>query len=162
MCLDSTHIFLFLSRNNETMNVDKKHDFSTSIPCRTCFVYMILMMSKLIVQRGWWHAHVKTDIWLVTYRFYSRRYPRPVVWEIAVLMISIRRQQRHLTNSYIIIAPKVWNVKWFYTIWSRTWLLSRQWIWWVHPFTYLNPNQEQYILLFTLIALNSYNDKRTK
>ena len=80
---ESTYIILFLTRQNEFTNCDKNDDLYTSSPYLTCSVFVLLMTSQPIaddVIMTWqlWRDHVNNDIQLVRYRFYSRRYSRPV------------------------------------------------------------------------------------
>ena len=68
------------------INNNKDDDLSTSSPCLTRSVFVLLMTSQSIpddvtMTRKLWCDHLNSDIQLVRYRFYSWRYWRPVVWE---------------------------------------------------------------------------------
>ena len=81
---ESTYIIIFLTRHNVSINDDKNDNLYTSSPCLTRSVFVPLMMSQSIaddvtITRLLWGDHVNSNILLVRYRFYLRRYLRPVV-----------------------------------------------------------------------------------
>ena len=86
VCHESTYIILFLTRHIEFIIDDKNDDLYTSSPCLTRSVFVLLMTSQSIandvtITRQLWRDHMDNDVQLVRYRFYSRWYSRPVVWE---------------------------------------------------------------------------------
>ena len=81
---ESTYIILFLTRHTESINDDKNDGLYTSSPCLTRSVFVLLMTLQSItddvtITRQLWCDHVNSDSLLARYRFYSRRWCRPVV-----------------------------------------------------------------------------------
>ena len=63
----STHIILFLSPNDDSINDDKNDDLYTSSPCLTRSVFVLLMTSQSIADdvtmtRQLWRDHVNNNI----------------------------------------------------------------------------------------------------
>ena len=86
-------LFFFLIPHNGSMDDDKNNDLYTPGPCFTRSVFVLLMMSQsivddVIISRQMWRDHVNSDISLVRYRFHSRRYSRPIVWQFHILSFS--------------------------------------------------------------------------
>ena len=81
---ESTYIILFLTRHNVSIIEGKNDNLYTSSPSLTRSVFVLLMTSQSIaddvtITRQLWRDRVNNDIELVRYRFYSRRYSRPVM-----------------------------------------------------------------------------------
>ena len=64
---ESTYIILFLTRHKVSINDDKNNDLYTSSPCRTRWVFDLLMTSQSIADdvtmtRQLWRDHMNSDI----------------------------------------------------------------------------------------------------
>ena len=64
---ESTYIILFLTRHNDSINVDKNDDIYTTYPCLTRLIFVLLMPSQSIadgvtITRQLWCDHVNSDI----------------------------------------------------------------------------------------------------
>ena len=65
----STHIILFLTRHNESINDAKKEDLHTSSPCLTRSLYVLLMTSQMTHNRlamtSQWPDNYDANTWQV-------------------------------------------------------------------------------------------------
>ena len=78
------HKLCYLLHDITNPKITLKTRIFTSSPCLTRSLYTLLMTSQSIdddvtMTRQLRREHVTSDIWLVRYRFYSRRYSRPVL-----------------------------------------------------------------------------------
>ena len=78
------HALFYFLRYITNPWVTIKNDLHTSTRCPTRSGYILLMTSQsfaddVTMTRQLRHDHMNSDIWLVRYRFCSRRYSRPVV-----------------------------------------------------------------------------------
>ena len=105
---ESIYAILFLTRHNESINYDKIDDLNTSSPCLTLSIFVLLMTSQSIadyvsITRQLWRDHVNSDIYLVRFHRYSRRYSRPVVKESRSFYICIIYIYEHYIYIYMIL-----------------------------------------------------------
>ena len=96
------YIILCVTRHNESINDDKNDDLHSSNTCLTCLVNILLTTSQSITNdftmtRQLWFDHVNSDILLIKYRFYSRRYSRPLVSETWTFYLCLDNYANELT-----------------------------------------------------------------
>ena len=91
---ESAYIISFLTRHSASINHNKTTIKHRS-PCLTRSVFVLMMTSQsfadgVTITRKLWRDHVNSDILLVRYRFYSRRFSRPVVYKNMILHTSLQ------------------------------------------------------------------------
>ena len=79
----TVHLLFFILHDIMDPYMMIKYDRHTSTRCLGSTIFVLLMASQCN-RATWplWRKRVKSDITLVIYRFYSRRYSQPVVEEI--------------------------------------------------------------------------------
>ena len=102
-------LFHFFHDVANPKNDNKNDDIFSSSSCLTRSVFVLLMTSQSIADdvtmtRQLWRDHANSDIWVARYRFYSRRYSRPIRYFQFQALIALK-----MSRVRIIEAPRLFQ-----------------------------------------------------